>query len=110
MQIGRWFGWAGVVFATVSLALVVVNFFLAQKNRTLQAEVNQRQTFINESLRLNRVNEALIRTIAAVAVNDSDEKLRAILGQSGISVSVRSNPSGSAPAEGAAPARSGEVK
>jgi hypothetical protein len=113
MQISRWLGWAGVVFAIVSLALVIVDFTMAQKNRTLQAEVNQRQTFINESLQLNRVNEALIRTIASVAVNDKDDALRAILSKNGISVSVRSAPSGAAPAapaEGSGIVQSGEAK
>ena len=59
-------------------------------------EVNQRQQFINESIQLSRVNEALVRTIASAAVGAKDEPLRELLARNGISISI--NPAGAAAA------------
>lgn len=97
-MIGRWLGWVAVAFAAASLVLVIVDFFLAQQNRGLQTQVNQRQDFINESVQLNRVNQALIQAMAAAVVNDKDDKLRSVLTENGITVNVRPNKAGASPA------------
>ncbi|HLI14160.1 MAG TPA: hypothetical protein VKY65_21410 [Alphaproteobacteria bacterium] len=91
-----WLGWLMAALAAATLVIVVVDFVLLQNNRALQAEVNQRQQFINQSIQLGRVNEALIRTIATAVVTAKDDKLRDMLAQNGITI----NP----PAAAAAPA------
>jgi len=80
----------------ITFVLVVVYLFLVQQNRSVQAEVNQRQQFINQSIQLNRINDALIRALAAVAVNDKDDKLRDLLAQNGITIDAKTG----APATG----------
>jgi hypothetical protein len=80
--------------AAVTLALVIVHIWLVQDNRAAQAEVNRRQIFINQSIQLGRVNEALVRALAAAAADAKDDKLRDLLTQNGITV----NPPAKAPA------------
>src|SRR5215813_5051759 len=69
-------------------------------NRSVQLEVNRRQQFINQSVQLGRVNDALIRALAASAVSNKDDKLRDLLAQNGITI----NPTTGAPEREAAPA------
>ncbi len=86
--------------AGITLVLVVVYIVLVQENRSVQAEVNQRQQFINQSIQLGRINDALIRALAAAAVEHNDDKLRELLAQQGITI----NPATGAPEKQATPA------
>jgi heme exporter protein D len=94
-----WFYWGAVGLAAVTLVLVVTYIVLVQENRSVQAEVNQRQQFINQSIQLGRINETLIRDLAAAAVNNKDDRLRDLLAQSGFTI----NPTTGAPEREAAP-------
>jgi len=89
-----------VALSGITLVLVVVYIFVIQDNRSVQSEVNQRQQFINQSIQLGRVNDALIRALAATAVSNKDDKLRDLLAQNGITI----NPTTGAPEREAAPA------
>jgi len=71
-----------VALSGITLILVVAYIILEQDNRSVQAEVNRRQQFINQSIQLSRVNEALIRALTAAA--NTDEKLRDLLAQNGV--------------------------
>jgi hypothetical protein len=75
-----------VALSGIALVLVIAYILLVQDERTIQAEVNQRQQFINQSIQLGRVNEALIRVLAANA--GKDDKLRELLAQNGISINA----------------------
>jgi hypothetical protein len=86
--------------AAVTLVVVVVYIVLVQENRSVQAEVNQRQQFINQGIQLGRINDALIRALAAAAVDNNDDKLRELLAQNGITI----NPATGAPERQATPA------
>ena len=79
---------------------MVVYIVLIQDNRSVQSEINQRQQFINQSIQLGRINDALIRALATTAVNSKDDKLRDLLAQNGITI----NPTTGAPEREAAPA------
>ena len=92
----------------VTLVLVVVYLYLVQVNRSVQAEVNQRQQFINQSIEFNRINDALIRAIATTAVNNKDDKLRELLTQNGITINPSASASEKAPPPSAAPAAQGK--
>jgi len=96
-------GWLyrlSVALSGITLILVIVYIVLFQDNRTVQSEINQRQQFINQSIQLGRVNDALIRALATTAFSDKDDKLRDLLAQSGITI----NPTTGAPEREAAPA------
>ena len=75
-----------VALSGITLILVVAYIVLVQDDHTMQAEVNQRQQFINQSIQLGRVDEALIRALAANA--GKDDKLRELLAQNGISINA----------------------
>jgi hypothetical protein len=95
-----WFYWGTVGLAGVTIVLVFTYIILVQENRSVQAEVNRRQQFINQGIQLGRLNETLIRSIAAAAVNNKDERLRDLLTQSGITINVTTpTPSSGEPAE-----------
>jgi len=81
----------------ITLILVVAYVVLVQENRSVQAEVNQRQQFINQSIQLGRISDALIRALASAAVNNQDDKLRDLLAQNGFTI----NPTTGAPEKGA---------
>jgi len=86
-----------VALSGITLVLVVAYIFLIQDNRSIQAEVNRRQQFINQSIQLGRVKEALVRALAATA--NTDERLRDLLAQNGITI----NPATGAPTSSGAP-------
>ena len=84
----------------ITLILVVVYIVLIQGNRSVQGEINQRQQFINQSIQLGRINDALIRALATAALSHKDDKLRDLLAQHGITI----NPTTGAPEREAPPA------
>jgi hypothetical protein len=106
-----WLYWMTVGLSAAAGALIVAYIVLVQDNRTVQAEVNRRQQFINQSIQLGRVNEALIRALAAAAVSNNDDKLRDLLAENGITINASGEPvlSSSGPAEKTAPAATGKT-
>jgi hypothetical protein len=91
--------WPSIGLGVGTLILLAVNVFLVESNQTVQAEVNQRQQFINQTIQLSRVNEVLVRMLANAAVSANDDKLRDLLAQQGITVTV--TPGGAATTGGA---------
>lgn len=111
MRDGEWLYRATLALSGLSVALVVAYIVLVQDNRAVQLDVNQRQQFINQSLQLGRINEALVHAIAAAAVNGKDDKLRDLLAQNGITVNAAGEPvpSTSVPTEKNAPGPAGKA-
>ncbi|HZS85530.1 MAG TPA: hypothetical protein VFA50_21855 [Stellaceae bacterium] len=103
---GKGLYWMSTLLAGASIALVIVDGTLFLGNQSAQAVVNQRQQFINQSVQLGRVNEALVRALAAAAETNKDEQLRQVLAQHGITYTVQPRPAaaGGAPAAPAPPA------
>ncbi len=99
MHIDGWLYRLLVALSGITLVLVVVYIVLIQENRSVQAEVNQRQQFINQSIQLGRINDTLIRALAAAAVDNNDDRLRELLAQNGIAI----NPATGAPEKQATP-------
>ena len=99
MRTDGWLNRLLVALSGITLVLVVVYIVLTQDNRSVQTEINQRQQFINQSIRLGRINDALIHILATTAVSNNDDKLRDLLAQNGITI----NPATGAPEREAAP-------
>jgi hypothetical protein len=93
--------WLSTVLAGLSVILVISNGLLFLSNQETQATINRRQQFINQSVQLGRLNEALVRALATAAANNKDDQLRELLAQHGITFQI-------APADGQAPAASGK--
>jgi len=100
MRAGGWLYWVTVGLSGLTLLLVIVYIILVQDNRSVQAELNQRQQFINQSIQLGRIDDALVRALAAAAVSNKDDKLRELLAQNRIAI----NPTTGAPEREASPA------
>jgi hypothetical protein len=88
--------WVSVVLGALTVVLVLVNFGLLSNNQAIQAQVNQRQQYINQSAQLSRVSDLLIRTLATEAVNKNDDKVRDMLAAQGVTLQVK-------PASGSTP-------
>jgi hypothetical protein len=112
MRPGGWFYWIIVGLSGLTLVLVVAYIVLVQDNRSVQAEVNQRQQFINQSIQLGRVNEALIRALATTAIGSKDDKLRELLTQNGITINAAGEavPAAGKPASESTPATPGMAR
>ena len=100
MQAGGWGYRVVLALSGITLILVLAYLSLSQQNRSIQAEVDRRQQFINQSIQLGRINDTLVRALAATAVSDKDDKLRDLLAQNGITI----NPTTGAPEREASPA------
>jgi hypothetical protein len=96
--------WILVSLSGITLVLVIVDLFLGQNIRSIQADVNQRQQFINQSIRLNQINQELIRLIGQAVISDGDNKLRDVLARNGITVNSTAAPPSSTAAKPASPA------
>jgi hypothetical protein len=111
MRLGGWFYWIGVGLSGLTFVLVVTYIVLVQDNRSVEAEVNQRQQFINQSIQLGRVNESLIRALAAAA-EQQDDRLRELLTQNGITINAAGEavPTAGRPAAESTPASPGMAR
>ena len=111
MRTEGWLYWMTVGLSAAAGAFVIAYIVLVQDNRTVQAEVNRRQQFINQSIQLGRINEVLIRALAAAAVSNKDDKLRDLLADNGITINASGEPvpSASGPADKTAPTATGKT-
>ncbi|MBO0735073.1 MAG: hypothetical protein J2P48_00675 [Alphaproteobacteria bacterium] len=87
-----WLYWTALGLSGLTVVSVAAYIVLVQDNRSVQLEVNQRQQFINRSMQLGRVNQTLIRALAAAAASAHDDKLRDLLAQNGITINAAGEP------------------
>ncbi len=80
---------AGVIqtiLAVVALVLVVVDVLLALGNQSVQADVNERQQFIAQSIQLEQLNRQVVAVLANMAMKSNDEQLKNLLAASGVNL------------------------
>ncbi len=87
--------------AGLALLLVLVNIGLELADDGVQAEVNQRQAFINQNAEVTNVDNALIRALAEAAATKKDTAIDAALKQAGVTYTLTPPPAGVAKAPGA---------
>ena len=97
---------AATGIAVLALVLVIANSILVLDNESRQAEVNQRQQFINQSVQLARISQSLVTALAQTAVKNDDKDIREMLASSGFTIQQASPAPQSItpPAEQASPA------
>jgi len=78
--------------AGLALILVLINISLFMSNRSVQTEVNSRQHYINESIKINRLSNQLIQSLANVSAQTKDDKLKTLLATHGIEFAETSPP------------------
>ena len=74
--------------AVLGSILVLVNVSIHRANRTLQADVAQRQQFINQSIQLSRLNNEFIKALAQLSAETEDESIRQLLADEGVTFTV----------------------
>ena len=85
------------VAAAIAIVLLITDMVLVERNRILQAEVNSRAQFIQQTVQLEGLQREIVNAIANLAVRNKDEALKAILTQQGITINVNQPQSTSAP-------------
>jgi hypothetical protein len=103
LRLNRWQSWL-TLGAGIVLVLVLVDMILFERNRALQAEINSRQQYIQQSVQLEGLNREIVTAIANLAVRNKDDQLKAILAQHGITINVGSTGAASASPSSGSPA------
>lgn len=80
--------WGISLLAVVVVGIVAGNIYLHRANLELSEELAQRQQFINESIRLSRLNTQLVQALATVAAQTDDQAIRDLLASHGITFTV----------------------
>ena len=86
--------------AGLAFGLALLNVVLHLGNRQRAAEVSSRAAFIQQSLKLSRLNDEIIKSLAVLAARSGDDQIKDLLARQGISYRLngRADP-GSGPQE-----------
>lgn len=82
--------------AVLSLCLTLANMIIYGGNRSVQAEVSQRAQYIQQSLQLQNMYNALVRELAQLSVKNNDTQLRDLLASQGITYNANAGQKGQA--------------
>ncbi len=83
-----------IVLAVVALVLVVANVLLSMGNQSVQADVNDRQQFIAQSIQLEQLNRQVVTVLANMAMKSNDQELKNLLAASGVALGPPSESAG----------------
>lgn len=84
--------WLLSITVALTLVLLLFSISLFLSNRSVQAEVNSRQQYINDSIKINRLSNQLIQSLANLSAQTKDEKLKILLSAHGIQFAEKSLP------------------
>lgn len=93
--------WILSVIAALGLLLMILDIIYVNRNQTVRAEVEGRGQYIQQSVQLQGLYQEMIKALADLSVRNKDDKLRDLLNQEGINITV--NPP--AQTQAAAPAK-----
>lgn len=82
--------WVLNIIAVLALVLVAGNISLFLSNRAAQSEVNARQQYINDSIKLSRLSNQLIQSLANLSAQTGDGQIKELLAAHGIQFNVNS--------------------
>jgi galactitol-specific phosphotransferase system IIC component len=91
--------WGSVIFSGIALILIIANIAMSNANRTMQADVAQRQQTIATGQTLSNLNQSLVQALAEAAYKNSNTQLRDLLMMQGITVKSEAAAPGAKPAE-----------
>ena len=97
-MMNRWQFWTSTGLAALCLLAAGWTLSLSAMNRSLQADIGQRQQYVQQSVQLETLYREIIRALAELGARNNDQDVRAMLQRHGITYSVN------APAASAAPA------
>lgn len=85
---GRIQFWIVTLLALLGLGVTGANMAFVLQNRTAQADVAQRQQFVQQSLQLEQLYRDIVRVLAELGARNNDEQVRTLLAKHGISYTV----------------------
>ena len=88
--------WVLTGVGALVLALVLANMVLFQGNAGLQAQVNERQLYVQQSLQLEGLYREMVKALAELSAQNHDEHLKALLAAQGINFTVNPGTPGAA--------------
>jgi hypothetical protein len=94
--------WIATALAALALPLLIINITLVTLNRGQQAEIGQRQQFVQQSVQLEGLYREIVRALAELGARNNDEAVRGLLARHGITYTVNA-PAGNAPAPSGQP-------
>jgi len=77
-----------LALGAAAVLLVVTNVILFSSNKAQQAEVNQRQLFLQQSASLEGLYREMVKAMADLAVRSGERRVLDALAAQGISVTV----------------------
>lgn len=77
-----------VALGAAAFLLVVTNAILFSSNRAQQAEINQRQVFLQQSASLEGLYREMVKALADLAVRSGERRVLDALAAQGIGVTV----------------------
>lgn len=84
----RWQYWLLTIGAAAGIALAVFNATMFVRNRSIQADVNNRQQYIQQSIQLEGLYREIVKSLADLSAKKNDEQLRDLLKTHGFTVTV----------------------
>lgn len=91
--------WTLTVAGSIAILLALANMYLFQGNRALQAEVNTRAQYIQQSIALESLYREMVQGLADRAVRTRDDQIRDLLSAEGINVTFDAAGGGAATRE-----------
>ena len=92
------------IAAGLALGLAIANIVVVELNRGIQAQVNVRNHFIQQSIQLEALNREIVGALANLAVERNDDALKTMLTQHGITFNTAAGASrGQSTAPGSQP-------
>lgn len=88
----------------LSVALVIFNAVVFTQNRESQAQLAQRQQFIQQTVPLENLYREIVKALAEMAIKSNDRQVLDMLAAQGLNVTVNTPPA----AANEAPARASE--
>jgi hypothetical protein len=104
-MLARWQFNTLVALGALALLLTVVNATLFTLNRESQAEIAQRQQFIQQSVALEGLYREIVKALAELGARNNDRGLLDILAAQGLNVTVGGASAAPAAAASSGPAR-----
>lgn len=95
--------WVLTVLGALTALLVVGNMVRFSENRRLQAEVNERAMYIQQTVPLEALSREIALALAQLGVQQQDPQIQALLSSLGITVTVNQPGQAQPPAKGGKP-------
>ena len=96
-MVGLWLFRGATGLAAAALLLALISLALVLTNRSLLRQTDQQRDFLQQTVRLNSVNETLIRLIARAALDEKDQSLRDLLVSHGFHIQTEAPTAPAAP-------------